>query len=993
MKLADHTLKHPSLQSASLESTSISRLPPHWSMLDAREPSNSDDKSSHYRFPKFSEPYPHLMTPRHTELKDTKAPILSSIPKGPTHLWSTDRDSSQPQPFHESGQGYYDARREEDKLYTYQESNNLRRSSFTQLQSVPTASHVRSRSNFANDESLSRSSFTSGPPRQASPLPYARRPSSSTITSAPKESQSNSLIESNADWSAEAAGKRLRISRACQHCKVRKTRCDAVGAFPQAHTSDKKDENEEHHPDSSAPDMIVVHPCTNCIRANIECVYSKKHLKRGPSKGYIKQLEKRLDYLERTLHFKTANDEDGNSSSNSGETRPERRLLRIESFLQKARSGVENERGRSPSSSPPLNQRPSKMAKNTSNNLDDTAAFVTQGDQARFEPPSRLLIAHRTRQMEAIVRRKEQFTGTLLHRSLPFFSSHQSVTSRNIDVSDEVMLGRAAAMLMEPLEREWEAKGGARQQIKWHAVLRSKKRAKDIPHAKRHEILLGRVMGGLHDVEVQEKDHLGGSSAFGTLQEKHKNLQIQHGLEVDALMLCYLDALRYGRPNGAILAASIYRLGGLHPCKEKSDGDIAQCDDVRRHVVAMMLDRWHAVAMNAPHVFSIEKFPRSNLSHSELLGMLYAGSPGDRRDDTTRPAAKILRGAMMMGLYRDKLMAMQGDASQITRDDIEQILSSVGLDEGSDPAGPLDPTSTRHAMRPALRNVLHIYHALQQLPKLSEKKKDETNSKNLSHAPIRACTIDRYLRLVEGILMVPGRGIAINSAALLVKSFIGPTVLAMTAVMLAWLARALVCISRSYLHGDSSHEKIEHLEYLRRSLHDWTHIVSQLALDAHPTPSASPRALDEAQDIDEDEDEELLDEYTAANESTSLSNMANDGLSSSRKVTPPVIVPPAGACSFAPLYARIALFGRYTAEYLDRLGKLQTWPQGQDRNASQPLFEDRMIYASNDANELADVLDKKGPLGLILVATSPEDIWTIWTQHREHQQHESQSTE
>lgn len=95
--------------------------------------------------------------------------------------------------------------------------------------------------------------------------------------------------------------KRLRISRACDECRRRKTRCDIVGAFP----------GEPGHPltiSGAVPplepnmepkgEMLILQPCMNCRRSEVTCSYSKRPLKRGPSKGYIKDLERRLNSLE-----------------------------------------------------------------------------------------------------------------------------------------------------------------------------------------------------------------------------------------------------------------------------------------------------------------------------------------------------------------------------------------------------------------------------------------------------------------------------------------------------------------------------------------------------------------------------------------------------------------------------------------------------------------------------------------------------------------------
>lgn len=65
--------------------------------------------------------------------------------------------------------------------------------------------------------------------------------------------------------------KRSKVSRACDECRRKKIRCDALN---------------EHE------------ICTNCKRSSSTCAFSRQPLKRGPSKGYIKELAERLNALE-----------------------------------------------------------------------------------------------------------------------------------------------------------------------------------------------------------------------------------------------------------------------------------------------------------------------------------------------------------------------------------------------------------------------------------------------------------------------------------------------------------------------------------------------------------------------------------------------------------------------------------------------------------------------------------------------------------------------
>ncbi|TKA27422.1 hypothetical protein B0A50_05034 [Salinomyces thailandicus] len=66
---------------------------------------------------------------------------------------------------------------------------------------------------------------------------------------------------------------RSKVSRACDECRRKKIRCDAVDETGQT-------------------------PCSNCARTGARCAFSRQPMKRGPSKGYIKDLAERLNSLE-----------------------------------------------------------------------------------------------------------------------------------------------------------------------------------------------------------------------------------------------------------------------------------------------------------------------------------------------------------------------------------------------------------------------------------------------------------------------------------------------------------------------------------------------------------------------------------------------------------------------------------------------------------------------------------------------------------------------
>ncbi|KAK0617090.1 hypothetical protein B0T14DRAFT_433968 [Immersiella caudata] len=70
--------------------------------------------------------------------------------------------------------------------------------------------------------------------------------------------------------------KRSKVSRACDECRRKKIKCDAQ--------SD-----------------AIEQPCTNCRRSSAQCLFSRVPQKRGPSKGYIKELADRINTIEGKL--------------------------------------------------------------------------------------------------------------------------------------------------------------------------------------------------------------------------------------------------------------------------------------------------------------------------------------------------------------------------------------------------------------------------------------------------------------------------------------------------------------------------------------------------------------------------------------------------------------------------------------------------------------------------------------------------------------------
>lgn len=107
------------------------------------------------------------------------------------------------------------------------------------------------------------------------PLPSSPRPP--PMTSEPSDVVSPELTDSTLDPKKDSVPrKRSKVSRACDSCRRKKVRCDA---------------------EYLAVLLRVTKVCNNCTKNGDYCTFSRVPLKRGPSKGYIRDLVERIDDL------------------------------------------------------------------------------------------------------------------------------------------------------------------------------------------------------------------------------------------------------------------------------------------------------------------------------------------------------------------------------------------------------------------------------------------------------------------------------------------------------------------------------------------------------------------------------------------------------------------------------------------------------------------------------------------------------------------------
>ncbi|KAL2441120.1 hypothetical protein ABEF95_012261 [Exophiala dermatitidis] len=103
-------------------------------------------------------------------------------------------------------------------------------------------------------------------PSNQPPPSFAPPPTRANIDESPVQTQSPQAGDKR---------KRSKTSRACDECRRKKVRCDAP---TEADGTPKT--------------------CTNCQKAGAVCEFERKPMKRGPSRGYIRELSERVEQVE-----------------------------------------------------------------------------------------------------------------------------------------------------------------------------------------------------------------------------------------------------------------------------------------------------------------------------------------------------------------------------------------------------------------------------------------------------------------------------------------------------------------------------------------------------------------------------------------------------------------------------------------------------------------------------------------------------------------------
>ncbi|KAK6203454.1 uncharacterized protein RJT21DRAFT_27336 [Scheffersomyces amazonensis] len=122
-----------------------------------------------------------------------------------------------------------------------------------------------------SNNGINNSSSLSGPITTASLLNHPSPPSSPSDSAPTIVVSDTSVLLDNPN---NPPRKRSKVSRACDACRRKKVRCNA---------------------EYSSTLQKVTKICNNCIKNSENCTFSRVPLKRGPSKGYIRDLEEKLD--------------------------------------------------------------------------------------------------------------------------------------------------------------------------------------------------------------------------------------------------------------------------------------------------------------------------------------------------------------------------------------------------------------------------------------------------------------------------------------------------------------------------------------------------------------------------------------------------------------------------------------------------------------------------------------------------------------------------
>lgn len=756
-------------------------------------------------------------------------------------------------------------------------------------------------------------------------------------------------------------------------------------------------------------DMLILQPCMNCRRSQVTCTYSKRPLKRGPSKGYIKDLERRLNSLESQivsadrpdaetderqqdhLSIPTVSAPPPPSSPPKPKVRTEVRISRLESVLARpstaksedSKSFLTDSSRRSsqsdhfhikPETHPAIESHLDTLEINTLENAHHAAAQTGKVDSepsqsvsaassmvspqqtyssAASRPESSMVETQPTTNSKGkrkAVRRpatsspsrasdidiaqvKAKVVTSFLHATFPVVAMrNEGESSRtanrintqntsNIARLEDRVLVRGMRLLVEPVE----------MLTSQHDAQTTKSQA----HAARVASLIGQASAGLGGPREELIRQAGsGTDALRALRKVAHRLS---GQEADLLMLCHLDQLRNGHNNNSALAAAVSKLGS--GCNVQNDPET-----YRRRTLLFMLDRWHAIAFETPHLltgrFGVER--QSFRSMKDALGDVSQLALGEG-------VYEVLRCAIMLGQLND-LVQSNGGWKAVSKSDVEAVIHSA-MDE-NERATTLDPSPSSQvsssidasqadsacpdvlstaALRYSLENLVRCYHALHTLPNARDVTLDD---------------LHRMFNLAESVVVLGSAKTPISLQGKLVQSAIGPSVLAVAGIAFSWCLR-IICMMVASSLGTGAKRIGTRPSPTDAQASTTDTLASSVSRTSFPLEFYRRR---------------IFDYMRMCGPFCLFSGGA-----------------PTSTASFAPVYLRLALYFNSTVSYASQVGSLVS-PQS---TRSSPVHQDATALGS-DADNLLFMANEMGALGYILAATSLADAYSLLTTDRAH---------
>nr|CDI55139.1 c6 finger domain [Melanopsichium pennsylvanicum 4] len=622
--------------------------------------------------------------------------------------------------------------------------------------------------------------------------------------------------------------KRLRISRACDECRRRKTRCDIVGAFP----------GESGHPltiSGAVPPlqpnqepkghMFILQPCMNCRRSQVTCSYSKRPLKRGPSKGYIKDLERRLNSLESQIVSGDKVEDEAPQNAQHGAT----------GF---ATAIASNE---------PEQTKPKIRTEDRISRLESVLARPTSTKSGHEQTNTLSDASHSNSDSDATHDKSESTGDAESDRSAPTTVANLGVKEANIDVAPPVPGSPAtpavstdhvapSSACIKPSASSVPCRSGIKSALSKAKVKKpshaSSRALTTVPDSDVAEIKAKIVASFLHatfpivSTRSEAESSTSNKSNIARLEDRvlARGLQLlaepvemvtaatesatkaqAHATRVASLIGQASSGLggprdqltqhfaRSGTEGLRTLRKIVHRLSGqeadllmlchLDHLRSGLNNNSALAAAVsklgsgmhvendretyRRRTLLFMLDRWHAVAFGTPHLLQgrLGMERHSFQSMKDALGDVTQSPLGDA-------VYEILRCAIMLGQLNDLVQNNEGWKG-ISKSDVEAVIHSAtdagergtARDEPSD-LGSSDESGaallSTAALRYSLESVVRCYYAVHTLPSAKDAKVEDLHN---------------MFTLAESILVLGTGKTPISLQGKLLKCAIGPHVL------------------------------------------------------------------------------------------------------------------------------------------------------------------------------------------------------------------------